>query len=64
MRDIARGRRRPDADGLVMGIDPMEITVEPSRTFAEPVQLVDEVRDAPDRPGAEYVFVASVGSAD
>ena len=26
--------------------------------------VVDEVRDAPDRPGAEYVFVASVGSAD
>lgn len=23
--------------------------------------VVDEVRDAPDRPGAEYVFVASVG---
>ncbi|AQP47888.1 SAM-dependent methyltransferase [Tessaracoccus aquimaris] len=26
--------------------------------------VVEEVRDAPDRPGAEYVFVASVGSAD
>ena len=45
MRDIARRCCRPNADGLVMGIDPVEITVESSRAFTEPVQLVDDVCD-------------------
>ncbi len=54
-----------DADGVVLTSDStlrFRDREEVAHTLAESGFVVDEVRDAPDRPGREFVFVASRGA--
>ncbi len=54
-----------DADGAVLTSDStlrFRDRDEVAHTLAESGFVVDEVRDAPDRPGREFVFIASRGA--